>query len=406
MKRVVVACVKLALVALLSFWVIQNVQWVDLVTTTDGDSVAVREVEIEGPWNADVVRVRGEVGEIEEIRPGAQADGRSVTLSPGLTTYFVQLDKLYFAFGALCYVFTLTAAAARWWWLLRVNGLDVSLGETIRLTWIGVFFNNVMPGQTGGDAVKAVYIVKRCPDGRIPALMSVIVDRILGLGSLALLGAVVVLFQLERFGLLALGIWGVLLLVAGIGAFAFSRRIRRLVRLDQILRRLPGKIAAPLMKVDEAIFFYRAHKQGILVWILLGTLNHVVTITSFLLMGLALGVELPAIDYFALIPVILIVSAVPIAPNGWGVGEWLFGSMFAKFGAVHLQGVVADPVQALRTQGVALSVLYRLHTTLWSLVGGAMLLMDKDRVTREEIEAEVSREESEATIRAQGGSGS
>ena len=87
-------------------------------------------------------------------------------------------------------MFTLTAAAARWWWLLRVNGLDVSLGETIRLTWIGVFFNNVMPGQTGGDAVKAVYIVRRCPDGRIPALMSVIVDRILGLGSLALLGAI------------------------------------------------------------------------------------------------------------------------------------------------------------------------------------------------------------------------
>lgn len=406
MKRVLVACVKLALVALLSYWVIQNVQWVDLVTTTEGDSVTVREVEIDGPWNADVVRVRGEGGAIEEIRPGATADGRSVTLSPGLTTYFLQLDKLYFTFGALCYVFTLTAAAARWWWLLRVNGLDVGLGETIRLTWIGVFFNNVMPGQTGGDAVKAVYIVKRCPDGRIPALMSVIVDRILGLGSLALLGAVVVLFQLERFGLLALGIWGVLLLVAGIGAFAFSRRIRRLVRLDQILRRLPGKIAAPLMKVDEAIFFYRGHKQGILVWILLGALNHVVTITSFLLMGLALGVQLPAIDYFALIPVILIVSAVPIAPNGWGVGEWLFGSMFAKFGAVHLQGVVADPVQALRTQGVALSVLYRLHTTLWSLVGGAMLLLDKDRVTREEIEAEVSREESEAANRAQGGTGS
>jgi hypothetical protein len=86
---------------------------------------------------------------------------------------------------------------------------------------------------------------------------------------------------------------------------------------------------------------------------------------------------------------------VPIAPNGWGVGEALFGTLFGKFGAIHLQGLVPDPEQVMRTRGVALSVLYRLHTTLWSLVGGAMVLLDKDRVTRREVEAEVAREHAE-----------
>src|SRR5690606_17542801 len=129
-------------------------------------------------------------------------------------------------------------------------------------------------------------------DGRVPALMSVVVDRILGLGSLALLGAVVVLFQLERFGTLAIGIWSVLALVALIGVVAFSRRIRKIIRLDQMLRRLPPRLASSLMKVDEAIFFYRRHKLGILAWLLAGSLNHTVTIVSFWAMGRAIGVGL------------------------------------------------------------------------------------------------------------------
>jgi len=49
----------------------------------------------------------------------------------------------------------------------------------------------------------------------------------------------------------------------------------------------------------------------------------------------------------------------------------------------------------MATRGVALSVLYRLHTTLWSLVGGAMLLIGRDRVTHEELQAEVEREREE-----------
>jgi uncharacterized protein (TIRG00374 family) len=395
MNKALSTAIKLALVGLLCWWVVASVQWRDRVTTTaaDGPSTSAA-VTIEGPWDGEVVRYRTEAGPTE-VRPGLQADGSVVSVEPGLTTYFVQLDKLYFVLGALCYLVTLSASAWRWWWLLRVNGLDVRLGEALRFTWIGVFFNNVVPGQTGGDVVKALYIVKRCPDGRVPALMSVVVDRLLGLASLALLGAVVVLFQLERFGGIALGIWGVLILVAGLGFFAFSRKVRRMVRLDQLLRKLPPKLAGPLMKIDQAVFFYRDHKGGILGWLLAGSLNHVVTIASFYLMGTALGVDLPPLDYFALIPVILIVSAVPIAPNGWGVGEALFGTLFGKFGAIHLQGLVPDPEQVMRTRGVALSVLYRLHTTLWSLVGGAMVLLDKDRVTRREVEAEVAREHAE-----------
>ena len=44
--------------------------------------------------------------------------------------------------------------------------------------------------------------------------------------------------------------------------------------------------------------------------------------------------------------------------------------------------------------GVALSVLYRLHLTFWSLLGGVFVLFEKDRVTRADVAREVERERS------------
>ena len=388
MKRRLVPVVKLALLAVLIAWVVSNIQWRDRVVRTDAAAVVVEQLDgrIVGPWDVSRIVIDADSGR-HAFGVGPQADGGIVAVTPGLATYFLHLDKLWFALGALGYLVSMVVAASRWWWLLAKNDITLRFHEALRLTWIGVFFNNFVPGQTGGDLVKAVYIVRRSPGRRVQAAMSVVVDRVLGLASLALLGAIVVLFDLERFAMLGLGIWAVLLAVTGLGVFAFSRRLRRSFGLDALLRRLPPKMSEPLMKVDAAVFFYRGHKPGICVWLLVGSLNHVVTVASFYCMGEALGIGVPPLEYFVLVPIALIASAVPIAPNGWGYGELLFGTLFGKFAAVHVGAGVPDPEAVMRTRGIALSVLYRLHTTLWSLVGGVLLLTDRHRVTKAELDA-------------------
>jgi hypothetical protein len=54
--------------------------------------------------------------------------------------------------------------------------------------------------------------------------------------------------------------------------------------------------------------------------------------------------------------------------------------------------------ETMGTRGVALSVLYRLHLTFWSLLGGVFLFFEKDRVTRDEVAREVERERSDAGV--------
>lgn len=404
MKKSLVTLIKLTLLALIMWlFVLPNIHLSDRIDYRVGKTVVASvTIEIQGHWKAEPVAYKivepasaTEQG-IQTASRGMQADGRELDVLPGFLSFWRNLDPFYFALGALCYFLTIVIAGARWWWLLRVIGTDVSLLETLRFTWIGVFFNTVMPGSTGGDVIKALYIMKRCPGHRVQVLVSVGVDRILGLGSLALLGAFAVLFALDAFAEIALAIWGVILGVGLLGIIAFSKRLREVVRLKWLLNRLPAKLRSKLQMVDQAIFFYRDQRLVLMGSLLAGIVNHVLAVGCVVMFGKAIGVGMPEFEYFVLVPVISIISAVPIAPNGWGIGELMYGHLFSKHGAIYLQGIVADPAQAMATRGIALSVLYRLVLTVFSLLAGLLVLFEKDRVTREDIDRENALEEQES----------
>ena len=55
--------------------------------------------------------------------------------------------------------------------------------------------NVELPGSTGGDVVKAWYAARQAPSRRTAAVMSVIVDRIVGLLALIMLGGVMASIQ-------------------------------------------------------------------------------------------------------------------------------------------------------------------------------------------------------------------
>ena len=51
----------------------------------------------------------------------------------------------------------------RWYYLLRAVGVPATYWESVRLSYIGFFFNSAVPGLTGGDLVKAFYIARQSP---------------------------------------------------------------------------------------------------------------------------------------------------------------------------------------------------------------------------------------------------
>jgi len=393
---------KLLVFAALMLWVVGRVQFRDsaVLAESGGPPTLWGSLRLEGEGQGLFLDEDGKpLLHLErEILPGPRGSKKVIWKETGTgKEWRVRLGFLHrvthmsiplLLLAALAYFLCASFAAVRWHWLLRANDLDVSLWEAWRLNWVGVFFNNVVPGLTGGDVVKAYYIAKHTGKKTVP-ILTVVVDRILGLTALALLALLVVLANFSRFRELALGILGLLAAIALFSIPFLSRRVRRGLKLSAFLRKLPG--AGFLMTLDEALTFYRNKKTALFLWILASMGNHVLSTGFVAVLGFAMGYTISWVDYFVLVPVINIASAVPLAPAGWGVGETLYDLAFMRFS--HL-----GP-----GEGAGLSAVSRVLVTAWSLMGGILLLTMKDRVSHkvieEEMEEEIEEVEKEAVAR-------
>ena len=75
----------------------------------------------------------------------------------------------------------------RWDQILRSQDIRLPFTRVFVLNMVGNFYNSFFPGSTGGDFLKAYY-ASRQTTHKIRAMVSVFVDRIIGLLALVILG--------------------------------------------------------------------------------------------------------------------------------------------------------------------------------------------------------------------------
>ncbi len=373
-KKNLLRLIKIALAVVALVLIYHLVDWHDsyAVIATDGEVQETVDGKILGAWNVDVVHflVDGE----NEPRLISRSSAYSIT--PSIFTYLRNLDKSLFGLGAVSFLFFVLIINTRWWWLLRANKLGVRILEAQRFGWIGLFCSNAMPGSVGGDLIKAVYIVERCSGDRFRAVVSILVDRIIGLLSLLLACSIGCLFIVTRFPEFAWTVW-----ICALGVFVgcillLSPGLRSLLRFEMLISRLPKRLEKFVAQLDDAVLQYRDNLKGIGLWLLASPLIYSLFIGSVILMAQAIGVGLPWTDYLSIVPAAMVVQAIPLMPGGWGIGELAYGTLIAEFGAETLPGV-PDAEQIMRTRGVALSVVHRIHVIAWSLLGGLLMLWDR-----------------------------
>lgn len=375
----------------LLWFVGSNLPWRDTLTLGEvGSTGAVEFVgEIQGDWKADRIgfvfdpdQEPGGAGnpvdsELREwMRSGVsieatgstlraaagqqELDGLSVTWKPGFPRAFSDLD-LAGLLPAAGFLFLATVlVATRWWRLLGISGCVASWYTAFRLTYVGLFFNMVLPGSTGGDLARAYVVVRDHPERRADALMSVMVDRLLGLIAMALIATVAVFSNDERFAglrLFVVGAFGSMIL--GLAAF-LNPGFRRLIRFEALLSRLPQ--ARRLGKLDQALLEYARHPGEVGLALVLSCGNHLCATASLYWIGHAFGDNLSFHDYLCIATVANTLTAVPISPGGLGVGEVLIGGLFQMGGGMRLLGVAS-------------SFVYRLVLASLGLAGGVFLLL-------------------------------
>ncbi|MBS3734828.1 MAG: flippase-like domain-containing protein [Phycisphaerae bacterium] len=271
-----------------------------------------------------------------------EIDGKT---APGLLTIAGDINWLVLALGAVGFTASLLVIAARWWMLLRIQRIRIHLWEVVRLTFLGQFFNAVAPGVIGGDIVKAYYVAKHTPK-TAAVLLSIFVDRVMGMTELALLAgsmvAVALLAGLETFADIrdAVIVAAVVAVaVVFILVFLLSRRFRRVLHLDKLYGRLP--MAHHIARAGDAAVLYRK-RIGVLFRAVLMTFGaHAFFVGAIAMCGASLGLAIPWYQYLLYIPLIYIIGSVPITPGGVGVMEAAFVHFFVNAPAVGASEVFA-----------------------------------------------------------------
>lgn len=267
--------------------------------------------------------------------------------------------KLLWA-ALLVFPLTFVLTSYRWHELLKPLEIDLSFGRAFVLNMVGCFWNTCIPGSTGGDVLKAVYVSKLTPH-RTRAVMSVLVDRAVGLLALVILGGVMASFQWDvpacrKVALASAALVG----CAAIGAAVFyNPTLHRLSGLDAILRVLP-KQKQVKGAVDTMQRFGR--RPVLSAWSLLVSFPvHATVVTSAMLAGMAFRLPLPWQFYWVCVPVIVLAAALPISFQGAGVMEYLAVLL------THGQGATVS-------EAVALAMSVRVVQMLWNLTGGFFVL--------------------------------
>jgi uncharacterized protein (TIRG00374 family) len=287
---------------------------------------------------------------------------------------FSTQSLLPLSLAILCLALSNFTACLQWKLLLERQGVNLKYGHLLKLYYVGLFFNNFMPGNVGGD-VKKVYDIRMQggQDSVGAGLTATFFDRLFGLFFVTLftldMGLLFFMHDDAQRAFMWPSVW-IFLGFCALFASLFSRRLGKLL-CSLMVKVFPAKINSRLVHMFERFQQFRSLK----LWVSISGLSAVTQSLRILVhffCGIAIGVDLSISWYFYYIPLVAIVSALPISIGGFGPRELLAQSLFARAGVQNLESVV---IQLL---AYFVSLVLSLFGGFAFLLGGRPNVSDKE----------------------------
>lgn len=281
-------------------------------------------------------------------------------------------------FGVALHGLIIAITVVRWRLLLAVQGIRVPLWSLARVTLIGVFFNLAIPGAVSGDLVKMGYLARWSGERRAEGILTILVDRIIGMLGLFVVASVSVLAALPMLlhlgpeyrplkvaaitvGLGSLGGVAGVLLVECRAALVRHPWVAALVAWGA--RVLPPALTALISRLVQALELFRGSRLAMARAMLLAIAVHALLAVNLWALGRSLGersLHLP--HYVITASVANAVAAIPLTPGGLGMRD--------KTAAAFLSAFDAQPPEKAGSIPVALSLVI----VFWALLGAVALI--------------------------------
>jgi uncharacterized protein (TIRG00374 family) len=247
--------------------------------------------------------------------------------------------------------------AWRWKQILVASGVPVTVGTAVQQYFIGIFLNNFFPSTVGGDMAKVYYLGRA--HGYRPVAASIVLDRLLSIGLLAVLATSVYWiapdpsprFALTRAVVTAIAvclIGGLVLAARGTGGLPqrLSRFGTLAVNLAERAQRFRHDMAAaarrPRVVVQSAA--------------VVATYFFVLTFVYAMFLTINTTAHPAYLTLLTAVTTASLLSNIPVSVNGLGLRE-------------QLHAVLLQPLGVPREAAVAISLLLFAHLLVSSVVG-------------------------------------
>lgn len=289
------------------------------------------------------------------------------------------LDWRWIAGGILLGGATVLLSAARWWLLLRAQGIPATLWRITELTLIGNLFNLFAVGGVGGDAAKIFLLIRDHPERKLAVTMTVMIDHLVGLAAMAIVFFAMTAgrFQaLEEQSVLGKGAikfaWfffgGGLAFIAFLFVMASPMVHNRIHKPDRKMKR-------EFLKRIPLIYDVYRRKWGLaLTALATSALMLPVYYATFWCGARSITGDVDLGQVFTAMPVVDAISAMPLSVSGIGVREKTFEILMND-----LAGLPADVAVSGSLIGFSCSL-------VWAALGGMLFLRPGDRTPMKKIE--------------------
>lgn len=248
-------------------------------------------------------------------------------------------------------------AGMRWAALARPLGFDRPRRFFIWRFFEGMFFNLCLPSAIGGDVIKA-YRVGDSTSRRLLAGCSILADRLTGLAALGVLACTALAASRPTLSPVAVAAIGTAVLAAVLAAFWIGTRC-----LDRIFVMLPEEHA-----VRRFIARLLPYQERPMLLVKAIGWSFIVQMGGALVVGImarTVGVELGPVVWFTVVPLVALLTVLPVSIGGMGMRETVMQSLLAQY-----YGVSPD-------KGLAVGLLWSLSTVVTGLLGGLLFLAER-----------------------------
>ena len=236
-----------------------------------------------------------------------------------LVSVYRDSKRGYLALGFFIFFLCLIINIFRWRFLLSSLGVNISIREAFYAYFCGLFLNLFFPSFVAGDVFRSFCISRRHGDtGKVAS--SVLMDRFSG--AIALIIVALCAFIFGRSIVPSEGVTIALLFLCVIAGFSslaiFSKSFFRF--LARAFKRRP-RLEEKLISFHDKLYFFKRNPKVFAKSFFFSLPIQLLMPTGFFVISRAFDVNLGALYFFIVVPIVTVVALIPITIAGAGTRE-------------------------------------------------------------------------------------